>query len=90
MAARLPVIATRSGGPLDFVVETGPSANGWFCKVDDVESLAETVQQAVGDEAERTRRGDNALTLVRSAYDWEEIARQYVELYDEVVQIDAT
>ena len=84
MAAGVPVIATRSGGPLDFVVDTGPRANGWLCEVDDVESLAATLHQAVTNEAERKRRGANALALVRDEYDWKEIARRYVELYGDV------
>ncbi len=84
MAAGLPVIATRSGGPLDFVVDTGPSANGWFCDVDDVDSLTAILRGAVTNEFERKRRGANALALVRSEYDWKEIARRYTELYGDV------
>ena len=78
------MIATRSGGPLDFVVDTGPRANGWLCEVDDVESLAVTLRHAITDEKERKRRGANALALVRGEYDWKEIARRYTELYRDV------
>ena len=84
MAAGVPVIATRSGGPLDFVVDTGPSANGWFCEVDDLDSLAAVLHQAVTNEPERKRRGANALALVRGEYDWKEIARRYAALYRDV------
>ena len=52
MATEMPVIATRSGGPLDFVVDGGPLANGWFCEVDDVDSLAGALHQALTDEGE--------------------------------------
>jgi len=85
MATGLPVIATRSGGPLDFVVESGPKANGWFCEVDDEGSLAETLLQALGDGRERRRRGNNAMALIRSEYDWKVIARRYAELYSATV-----
>ena len=44
MATGVPVIATRSGGPLDCVVETGPDANGWLGEVDDLDSLAATLR----------------------------------------------
>ena len=85
MATGVPVIATRSGGPLDFVVETGPRANGWLCEVDDLESLAATLHQALGNETERKRRGTNAVTLVRDEYDWQEIARRYTDVYRRVI-----
>ena len=86
MAAGVPVIATRSGGPLDFVVDSGPSANGWLCEVDDVESVAAALRDAVLKEGERKKRGSNALALVRAEYDWEEIARRYVGLYRDVTK----
>jgi D-inositol-3-phosphate glycosyltransferase len=81
MATRLPVIATRSGGPLSFVADSGREANGWFCKVDDVHSLAQTIYAALTSAAERKRRGDNALALIQSTYSWMGIARQYVTVY---------
>jgi glycosyltransferase involved in cell wall biosynthesis len=86
MATGLPVIATRSGGPLDFVVESGPRANGWFCEVDDVESLAETLHQAITDEKERDRRGQNAMALIREEYDWMEIARRYESVFEQMIR----
>lgn len=82
----VPVIATRSGGPLDFVVDTGPRANGWFCEVDDADSLAATLHEALSNGTERKHRGANALALIRSEYDWKEIARRYTELYRQVIQ----
>ncbi len=86
MATGLPVIATRSGGPVDFVVESGARANGWLCEVDDVESLAATLHQAITNETERQRRGANALALVRGEYDWKEIAQRYAEVYRRVMR----
>jgi glycosyltransferase involved in cell wall biosynthesis len=85
MATGVPVIATRSGGPLDFVVETGPRANGWLCEVDDLDSLAATLHGALVNETERQRRGTNALALIRGEYDWKEIARRYTDVYGHVM-----
>ncbi|GMR14247.1 MAG: hypothetical protein BMS9Abin29_2491 [Gemmatimonadota bacterium] len=85
MAIGVPVVATRSGGPLDFVVDAGPRANGWLCEVDDLESLAATLHEALTDGTERKRRGANALALVRGEYDWKEIARRYGEIYRQVI-----
>ncbi len=86
MATGIPVIATRSGGPVDFVVDTGPRANGWLCEVDDVDSLAATLRQALMNETERKRRGANSLVLIRGEYDWKEIARRYDEVYKHVIR----
>ena len=86
MATRVPVIATRSGGPLNFVVDAGPEANGWFCEVDDADSLARTIHQALTDAPERKRRGQSAQTLVKDRYDWLQIARQYVDVYRQIVR----
>ncbi|MCH7564460.1 MAG: glycosyltransferase family 4 protein [Gemmatimonadetes bacterium] len=85
MATGVPVVATRSGGPLDFVVDSGPRANGWLCEVDDLDSLAATLRQALMNGSERERRGANALALVRGEYDWKEIVRRYGEIYREVI-----
>ncbi|MFQ5921671.1 MAG: glycosyltransferase family 4 protein [Anaerolineales bacterium] len=85
MATGVPVIATRSGGPSSFVVDTGPAANGWFAEVDDAQSLAQTMYQALTDSAERKRRGDNALELVRKDYSWTEIARRYAAAYSQLI-----
>ena len=82
MAVRVPVLATRSGGPLDFVVDSGSEANGWFCDVDDVASLAETMLAALADQTELRRRGQKALDLVRARYDWNRIAQRYLEVYE--------
>ena len=82
MAVRVPVLATRSGGPLDFVVDSGSAANGWFCDVDDVASLAETMLAALADQTELRRRGQKALDLTRARYDWNSIAQLYLDVYE--------
>lgn len=86
MAKGIPVIATRSGGPLSFVVGEGERANGWFCEVDDVQSLASAIAEAVSSEVERRRRrGANALALVRSDYAWSRIAEKFERVYGQVL-----
>jgi len=85
MAKGIPVIATRSGGPLSFVVGGGKKANGWFSEVDDLESLARVIAEAVVSELERRRRGANALELVRSGYVWGSIAGRFEHVYEKVL-----
>ena len=81
MASGVPVIATRSGGPLHFVADEGSLANGWLCKVDDVDALAAAVMDAMSNAHERKRRGRNALELIRAEYRWPVIAGRFEELY---------
>ena len=85
MATGLPVVATRSGGPLSFVVGAGRNANGWFCDVDDVDSLATVLAEALTNKAERTRRGRNGHELVMEEYAWSTIAMRFEALYRELL-----
>jgi glycosyltransferase involved in cell wall biosynthesis len=85
MATGMPVIATRSGGPLSFVVDKGEKANGWLADVDDAGSLAEAIIEAVSNRSERERRGRNALGLARSDYGWHAIAKRFEEVYRQVL-----
>lgn len=84
MATGIPVIATRSGGPLSFVVEKGDKANGWLSDVDDVECLAQVIAESASNESERARRGRNALAFVRADYSWSTIAKKFEALYREL------
>ncbi len=86
MATAVPVVATRSGGPLSFVVDSGPQANGWFCDVDDVNALARTLYEALSRPSEQKRRGQNALALIRGTYCWKRIAGLYLEEYRQLIQ----
>lgn len=86
MATGLPVIATRSGGPLAFVVDSGPKANGWLSEVDDPGSLASALHDALFDDGERKRRGRNAMELVQNEYDWKAIAHRYVKTYSRLIR----
>jgi glycosyltransferase involved in cell wall biosynthesis len=53
-------------------------------EVDDVDSLAGVIHQALTDEGERQRRGANALSLIRKRYDWRVIAQRSVEVYESI------
>lgn len=83
MATGIPVITTRSGGPLGFVVSEGDRANGWFSKVDDPESLTGAIIESVSNDSERRRRGRNALKLVTVSYSWSGIAKRFERMYRE-------
>jgi glycosyltransferase involved in cell wall biosynthesis len=85
MATGVPVIGTRSGGPLTFVVQQGSMANGWLADVDDAESLAGAIIESVSNQSEWNRRGRNGLDLVRSNYSWHAIAERFEEVYRQVL-----
>jgi len=85
MATGIPVIATRSGGPIQFVKDEDPLANGWLCDVDDVDSLAATVMDAMANGPARKRRGRNAMELINAKYRWPVIARRFEELYMQLI-----
>jgi glycosyltransferase involved in cell wall biosynthesis len=85
MATGLPVIATRSGGPLSFVIGEGGKANGWLSDVDDVECLAQVIAESASNESERMRRGRNALEFVRANHSWSTTAVRFEALYRHLV-----
>ena len=89
MATGLPVLATRSGGPLSFVVGAGRDANGWFCDVDSVDSLVDVLAEAMTDKAERTRRGRNGYELARAEYSWPAVAEKFETLYRQLLDDEA-
>ncbi len=90
MATGIPVIATRSGGPLSFVVGEGNTANGWFSKVDDPKSLTGAIIESVSNESERRRRGSNAHEFVTTSYSWSSIAKRFERVYRELLAAQTT
>ena len=81
MACGRPVVASASGGPLNFVHTAGPDANGWLVTPDDDNELAETLRVVVTDPQERRRRGEQGLSFVRRNYSWAAMAVKYLDVY---------
>ncbi|TMG00044.1 MAG: glycosyltransferase family 4 protein [Chloroflexi bacterium] len=86
MASGAPVIASRSGGPLSFVVEDGDKANGWFCEEDDPVSLTRVIIESVSNQAERRRRGRNARATVVTNYAWSRVAERFEDVYQRMTR----
>jgi glycosyltransferase involved in cell wall biosynthesis len=86
MACGLPVIATRSGGPLSFVNTDGGRPNGWFAEPDDVNSLADALVTAVNDADARRARGANAYQQIRAEYSWHHLAERFVSVYERAIE----
>jgi glycosyltransferase involved in cell wall biosynthesis len=83
MACGVPVLATSTGGPLDFVVPGGDDASGWLVRPDDDEALLAALTEIVACPAERRRRGANALRQAVSGFAWTVVAARYRDLMAE-------
>ena len=81
MASGLPVIATRSGGPLSFVNVEPDRPNGWMATPDDQASLTAALIEAASSEPERRARGQRGRALIEREYDWKQIAERVDAMY---------
>ena len=82
MAAGLPVIATPVGGIVDFLKD---KETGLFCKVGDPKSIADAVLLLENQPAIREAIISSALRMVQERYDWNIIAREMREVFNEII-----
>jgi D-inositol-3-phosphate glycosyltransferase len=82
MACGLPVISTRTGGPLSFVNSSPGRPNGWLVNPDDEAALAATLIEVVNDALERRTRGEAAYEQIRGHYAWDTIATRVASVYE--------
>jgi glycosyltransferase involved in cell wall biosynthesis len=85
MACGLPVIATRSGGPLTFINASPEDPDGWLVEPDSEQALADAMIEAINDAGERSRRGERAHATVRRSYSWDAIAERFIAVYREAM-----
>jgi glycosyltransferase involved in cell wall biosynthesis len=84
MACGLPVLATRSGGPLSFINTRPERPSGWLVEPDDEAALADALVEAVNDQGARRERGANAYEQIRTEYSWRSLAGRFTALYESV------
>ncbi len=82
MACGVPPIAVDAHGPAEIIRE---GETGWLVPPDDEDAMAEALVAAVGEQAERARRGEAAYAEVRDRYSWPALARGVAHIYDDVV-----
>jgi glycosyltransferase involved in cell wall biosynthesis len=58
--------------------------DGWLVPPDDEEALADAIVAAVGNAAERRRRGEHGARHVHRTYSWRTVAGRFADLYREV------
>jgi glycosyltransferase involved in cell wall biosynthesis len=76
MAARIPVIATRVGGIVDFLKD---KETGLFCEVNSPEDIARKAEIFIRDRNLRDEIVENAFRMVRERYDWSLVASDMKE-----------
>ena len=82
MAAGVPVVATRTGGPPSFVNLDPHHPDGWLVAPDDEDALADALVQAITAPGARRARADAAYSHLRHRYSWATIAERVAEVYD--------
>ena len=81
MACGTPVIATRCGGPEDYVID---GQTGLLVPNDDPEAFAAGAVRCLEDEGLRRTLGRNAAAHIRERFSFEVVGRQFFEVYEEV------
>lgn len=82
MAAGLPVIVTRSGGPEEIVTH---EQNGWMIQPGDSEAIAEAVDKLGRDRPLRERLAENGLGHAIRTFDMDKMLRAYEAIYDDLL-----
>jgi glycosyltransferase involved in cell wall biosynthesis len=84
MAAGLPFVATRSGGPVTFLNLNPRRPEGWLVPPDDEPALVEVLVQALTDQPSRSARAVAGHALVRQRFSWSSVAERVGSVYDAV------
>jgi glycosyltransferase involved in cell wall biosynthesis len=82
MAAGLPVIATRSGGPEDVVV---PGETGWLVEAEGVAPLVNAIEELCADPDRARRMGVTAQERARALYPRELMIERYQDVFAAVL-----
>lgn len=77
MAAGLPMVATRTPGPLELL----DPESGWLVPAGDPAALAGALLEAAGDPGGRRRCGERGLTLYRERYSADAVLPRYEAFY---------
>lgn len=78
MVAGLPVIGTPAGGITDFIIH---GETGILCVPENVQEIANAIDEVLGDSSFAERISRNGRELVRKLYTWERIASMYRNIY---------
>ena len=76
--AKVPCVTTNSGGSPTLVQE---NKTGWLCEPESIGSLYSSLRRALKERERWPEFADNALTTVRSQYDFDKVSRKILALY---------
>jgi glycosyltransferase involved in cell wall biosynthesis len=82
MACGLPIVGTQAPGLQELVEE---SVNGYLVPIKDAAALADALALLIDNGYERRRMGRQSRLRVERQFAWEQIAAQYVEVYQRVL-----
>jgi len=83
MACARPVVASEVGGLKETIAH---GETGFLCRSKDHLDLAQWIMALLHDGELRKKIGDEAVSRVRSEYEWSSIAHEYLRLYDKLLQ----
>ncbi len=75
MASGIPVVATKVGGIVDFLID---NQTGFFCEVKNPKSIADKVNLILSNSDLRSEVIENAKKMVKEKYDWDIISKDMV------------
>lgn len=84
MAAGLPVISTKSGGPQDIVIH---GETGWLVEPEGWEPLAQALCEFYADAERRKAYGQAGFRRARTLFDGRMMARRYEDVYKSIVSL---
>jgi glycosyltransferase involved in cell wall biosynthesis len=82
MACGLPIVGTQASGLQELVCD---DVNGYLVPMRDPDALAEALARLINNGFERRRMGRESRRRAEREFAWEYIARQYVEVYEQVI-----
>jgi glycosyltransferase involved in cell wall biosynthesis len=83
MACSRPVIATRSGGTLEIVID---GDNGLLVGDDRAEAFAAAMRTMLADDSLRLAMGRRGYAMVRERFTWRAVADRHLRVYESVVR----
>ena len=84
MACKVPVIASDIGGIPDIVHD---KVNGILVPQKDILELSKSINELIENEDFRKSLAFNGYEMVKGHFSWKQIAKDYLEIYQEITEI---